>query len=114
MTENFWQQHQKRISQTPDQQQKILKITYEDAKELAPRKHPKALYIECLKNSSEWHAYSAAESFSVADMAMYACKNIGCALNYCSLVKMGWPSDWKGSSDCMEEQKNFNKCMVDE
>ena len=47
-------------------------------------------------------------------MAMYACKNIGCALNYCSLVKMGQPSDWEGSSDCMDEQKAFNKCMVDE
>ena len=48
--------------------------------------------MECLKNSAEWHSYSASESFSVADMAMYACKNVGCALNYCSLVKMGWPS----------------------
>ena len=95
-------------------QNKVLKQTYEDAAELAPRKHPKYLYVECLKNSQEWHSYSASESFSVADMAMYACKNVGCALNYCGLVKMGWPSDWEGSSDCIDEQKAFNKCMTDE
>ena len=103
MTEQFWQQHQKRLAGTPDQQNRILKQTYEDAKEIASRKHPKYLYVECLKNSAEWHSYSASESFSVADMAMYACKNVGCALNYCSLVKMGWPSDWEGSSDCIDE-----------
>ena len=45
---------------------------------------------------------------------MYACKNVGCALNYCGLVKMGWPSDWEGSSDCIDEQKHFNQCMTDE
>ena len=70
--------------------------------------------MECLKNSAEWRAYSASETFTMDDMAMYACKNVGCALNYCSLVKMGWPSDWEGSSDCMQEQKAFNKCIVDE
>ena len=89
-------------------------MTYDDAASIASRKHPKYLYIECMRNSTEWRAYSAAERFSVQDMAMYACKNVGCALNYCSLVKMGWPSDWQGSSDCMDEQKEFNKCMVDE
>ena len=98
----------------PDQTNKILKTTWQDVADLAPRKHPKALYVECLRNSPEWHHYSSSESFSVADMAMYACKNVGCALNYCGLVKMGWPSDWQGSSDCIDEQKVFNKCMVDE
>ena len=89
-----------RIDETPDQKQLLLKMTYKDAKDLASRKHPKALYVECLKNAQEWHSYANSPSFSVADMAMYACKNVGCALNYCSLVKMGWPSDWEGSSDC--------------
>ena len=91
-----------------------MKQTYQDAKAIAPAKHPKALYIECLKNSAEWRAYSASPSFSIDDLAMYACKNIGCAINYCSLVKQSIPSDWQGSSDCMEEIAAFNKCMVDE
>ena len=47
-------------------------------------------------------------------MAMYACKNIGCAINYCGTVKMSTPSLWEGSSDCQQEIKDFNKCMVDE
>ena len=114
MTEKFWQQHKARIDETPDRKNKLLKQTYEDAASIASRKHPKYLYVECLRNGAEWRSYSAAESFGVADMAMYACKNVGCAVNYCSLVKMGWPSDWTGSSDCIDEQKNFNKCMVDE
>ena len=45
---------------------------------------------------------------------MYACKNVGCAINYCSLVKMSYESDWKGSSDCSAEIESFNKCMVAE
>ena len=53
--------------------------------DLKGRKDPKALYVECLKNSAEWHAYSASESFSLDDLAMYACKNVGCAVNYCQL-----------------------------
>ena len=114
MTEKFWQQHTKNQNSRPDHTNRILKQTWEDAAEIATRKHPKYLYVECLKNSASWHAYAASETFSVADMAMYACKNVGCAVNYCSLVKMGWPSDWQGSSDCIDEQKSFNKCMVDE
>ena len=67
---------------TANQQDRIVKYTYEDAAELAPWKHAKALYIEYLKIFTEWHSYSVSKSFSVADMAMYACKNIGCALKY--------------------------------
>ena len=86
---------------TADVQNKIMAVTKADVEELAPRKHPKALYVECLKNATEWHSYAASPTFSVADMAMYACKNIGCALNFCSLQKMGSVMDWEGSSDCM-------------
>ena len=94
MTEKYWQQHKARMAETPNQKNRILRQTYQDAAELAPHKHPKALYVECLKNSAEWRTYSAAEKFGIDDMAMYACKNIGCAINYCSSVKMSLPSDW--------------------
>ena len=94
MTEKFWQDHKKRLAGTSDQSNKLLKMTYEDAKSIASAKHPKYLYMECLRNGPEWRSYAASESFTVQDMAMYACKNVGCALNFCSLVKMGWPSDW--------------------
>ena len=84
MTEEFWQSHKKRLAGTSDEQNRLLKQTYKDAAELAPYKHPKALYVECLKNSASWHAYSASERFTIDDLAMYACKNVGCAINYCS------------------------------
>ena len=47
-------------------------------------------------------------------MSMLVCKDLGCAVNYCSLVKMDYPSMWEGSGDCREEIQNFNKCMVAE
>ncbi len=112
MTEKFWQQEQARLAGTPDQQNKLLKVTYEDAKSIASRKHPKALYVECLKNSTYWHHYSASEAFSVDDMSMLVCKPEGCLVNFCSLQKMDYPSVWEGSSDCMQEIKEFNNCMV--
>ena len=89
-----------RKSHTPDEQNKILKITYEDAKSIASAKHPKALYVECLKLSNNWRAYAASETFSIEDMSMLVCKDIGCAVNFCGLVKSDYPSLWEGSSDC--------------
>ncbi len=49
----------------------------EDAKSLASDKHPKALYYECLKNSSYWHHYAASSKLSIDDLAMIVCKDIG-------------------------------------
>ena len=108
MTENFWRQEKIRVDATPDKQNKLLKITYEDAASIASRKHPKYLYIECLKNSNNWRAYSASKTYSIEDMSMLVCKDVGCAVNYCSLVKMDQPSLWEGSSDCMAEIGAFN------
>jgi len=47
-------------------------------------------------------------------MAMLVCKDVGCAINYCNLVKMDQPSLWEGSSDCSQEIKEFNNCMLSE
>ena len=101
MTEKFWQKERANQQENVFEKNKLWKQTKKDAESIASRKHPKALYVECLKNSSFWHSYAAAESFSVDDMAMLACKDVGCAVNYCSLLKMGYESDWQGSSDCM-------------
>ena len=114
MTEHFWQQEKERLKGNSEQSNRLLKQTYQDAAELKKPSHPKKLYIECLKNSTYWHHYSSSDSFSIDDMAMLACKNVGCAINYCSLQKQSLESDWAGSSDCMEEINSFNKCMVAE
>ena len=45
---------------------------------------------------------------------MLVCKDVGCLVNYCSLIKMDYPSMWQGSSDCTEEIDSFNKCMIAE
>lgn len=39
---------------------------------------------------------------------------LGCEVNYCGLLKKSYPMEWEGSSDCSEEIKNFNNCMVRE
>ena len=114
MTEHFWQQEKMRKAGNSEQSNRLLRQTYEDAAELKSPDHPKKLYIECLKNSTYWHHYSSSSSFSIDDMAMLACKNVGCAINYCSLQKQSYESDWQGSSDCLEEINAFNKCMVAE
>ena len=77
MTEEYWQQEKKRKANSSEELNKILKITKKDAEDLAQRKHPKALYHECLKNSSFWHHYSASDKFTVDDMAMLVCKDLG-------------------------------------
>lgn len=80
-------------------------------KSIASDKHPKALYAECLKNSSFWHHYSASPKISVDDMAMIICRDVGCEVNYCHLLKKSVPMEWEGSSDCSTEQQAFNNCM---
>ena len=85
MTEEFWQQEKVRQDSIPNNQNRLLKQTYKDAAELASRKHPKWLYVECLKNGATWRHYSAADSFSIEDMSMLVCKDMGCLVNYCSL-----------------------------
>ena len=47
-------------------------------------------------------------------MAMMVCRDLGCEINYCSLVKKSYVTEWEGSSDCTQEIKNFNDCMVQE
>ena len=50
--------------------------------------------------SNNWRAYAATGSYSIEDMSMLVCKPEGCAVNYCNLQKMDYPSVWEGSSDC--------------
>ena len=91
---------------TSDEHNKLLDSPYPDV-----AKHPKALYIECLRLSKAWRGFAAAESWSIEDMAMLVCKDVGCAVNYCSLVKN---TVWDAGSDCQNEIKEFNNCMVSE
>ena len=114
MTEAFWQQEQKKQNANPMNTNLIWKTTQKDVKDHASDKHPKALYAECLKNSSFWHSFAASPKISIDDMAMMVCRDIGCVVNYCGLIKKSYVTEWEGSSDCKEEIKAFNDCMTQE
>ena len=72
------------------------------------------MYIECLTNNPFMRHYSAQKDILIADMAAVVCKDVGCMVNYCSLLKMSLPMEWEESSDCVDEYKVFNDCMRDE
>ena len=73
--------------------------------------HPKALYTECMKNSANMHHYASQPDLLVEDMSAILCKDMGCMVNYCGLLKKSYPSEWENSSDCVDEYKNFTDCM---
>ncbi len=114
MTEEFWQQEKKKQESNPFNSNLIWKTTMQDVKDFASDKHPKALYYECLKNTQFWHHYAASPKLSIDDLAMMVCKDLGCEVNYCGLLKKSVPMEWEGSSDCSAEYKAFNDCIAQE
>lgn len=112
--QTFWKQEIKRKEDNPYLSSKIWKQTWEDMESIKSDKHPKDLYTECLSNNPYWRYYTNNSNLSVDDLAMALCKDVGCDLNYCGLIKKSIPSDWKGSSDCTNEYKAFNSCIARE
>ena len=55
---------------------------------IAPDKHPKDLYTRCLGNNNYWRHYANNSKLTVDDLSMILCKDIGCDLNYCGLIKV--------------------------
>ena len=47
-------------------------------------------------------------------MTAIICKDLGCLVNYCALLKKSIESDWKNSSDCVNEYGEFQGCMKEE
>jgi hypothetical protein len=111
-TEKFY--HERKVINDLNRPNLIMEQTEKDAKSIKRDTHPKELYQQCLRNTTYWHHYSARPGLPVEDMSMIVCKDLGCEINYCSLVKQSLPSEWEGSSDCVEEITNFNSCMKQE
>ena len=68
MTEEYWQEHKKKWESNPYNTNQINHATSMamQQKNMAKGgKHPKALYVECLKNSSHWRQYAASPKISV-------------------------------------------------
>jgi len=89
----------------------LWKAVFKDAGSLARDKHPKALHSECLSNNQYWRHYASQPEIDTSEIAMIVCKDLGCDLNYCGLIKKSLPMEWEGSSDCSQELKIFNTCM---
>ena len=115
MTEEFWQKEKRRRDDNPYENNLIIHKTNMDTqqKNMAKvHKNPKALYVECIKNSTYWHHYSASEKITVRDLAMMVCKNIGCEINYCQLIKFSkMEAEAEPDRECTQEISNFNNCM---
>ncbi|CAI2365336.1 unnamed protein product [Moneuplotes crassus] len=110
----FWKQEQRRREDNPYVSNKLWKQTWEDMNSIKSDKHPKELYTECISNNAYWRFYTSGNNLTVDDLAMALCKNQGCDLNYCGLIKKSIPSDWRGSSDCSHEYKEFQSCIARE
>lgn len=113
-SQQFWKEELQRKENNPYLSGKLWKQTWEDMESIKSDKHPKELYTECLSNNPYWRFHTAQAGLTVDDLAMALCKNVGCDLNYCGLIKKSIPSDWKGSSDCSNEYKAFTDCMTRE
>ena len=44
-------------------------------------------------------------------MTAIICKDFGCLVNYCGLLKKSYVTEWENSSDCKNEYAQFNECM---
>jgi len=81
MTEKYWQNRQ--TINKKDSLNGIIQRTYDDKKEKIPRKHFKELYYECLKGSLDLKLWAMSDELNVDDMALLACRDVGCELSYC-------------------------------
>ena len=93
------------------EENKLLKQTMIDSQAIKSDKHPKALYIECLSNNSFMRHYAAQKDITIDDMTAIICKDFGCLVNYCGLLKKSYVTECENSSDCKNEYKNFTDCM---
>ena len=78
-------------------------------------KPARSQYLRCLRDSAFWHRYSKTECFGADDVAMWACKDHGCALNFYGQIKLKQTGEeWPGSKNSHEEMLMFQKCMANE
>ena len=109
--EQFWKDQKQRYDNSMMGQNKLWNQTYKDSQSIRSDKHPKALYFECMKNNEYMHHYAAQKDLLVEDMSAMLCKDKGCVVNYCGLLKKSYPMEWENSSDCVDEYKQFTDCM---
>ena len=108
-TEEFY--HRKKYIDDLNKPNKIMEQTMKDAASLKSATHPKELFSQCLRNTTYWHHYSARPGLPVNEMSMVICRDLGCEINYCQLLKGSVKEEWEGTGDCKDEITAFNSCM---
>lgn len=111
--EEYWKKEFAKQEANPFNTNKIWTQTIKDVNAIRTDKHPKEMYSECLKNSGYWNLYAGNPLLSTDNMAMILCRDIGCEIVYCSLLKKSVPMEHT-NSDCSNEIQNFNSCMLRE
>ncbi len=112
MTEKLWQERKHFHDENAKNMNKILKRTFDDKKDKIPTKHFKELYAECLKGSLDLVVWGSSKDLTVDDMAMLACRDVGCELNYCQ-TSMTDPYE-KPFENCESQHKQLVKCINQE
>ena len=110
----MWQSNKKKEEDMVFTGNKLWKQTIADVKSIATDKHPKAMYFECMKNDQYMHHYASQSDLPVTDLAAIICKDFGCVVNYCGLLKKSYVTEWEDSSDCENEVSQFGNCMKQE
>jgi hypothetical protein len=90
----------------------IIEQTYEDMKELIPRRNAKALYVDCLQGALYLRQFALSDSLTLDDMSMLICRDMGCELEYCQ-ASMADPYE-RPYKDCNSQFRELNKCIAQE
>lgn len=109
MTEKQWQERNYFIKKNEKNLNPILKNSYQEKIDKAPNKHFKDLYFECLKGSLDIKQWQLSPDLTIDDMALLACRDIGCDLNYCTTSMLD-PYE-KPFNNCNDQNKALFNCI---
>lgn len=109
MTEKYWKERNHFNKINEKNIHPVLKRTFDDKKEKIPVMHFKALYYECLKGSLDLKLWSMSDELSVDDMALLACRDVGCELNYCTTSMTDQYE--KPFENCDQQNKELFRCI---
>lgn len=111
-TEKYWQEEKRKQKMNKDNLHPVIKQTMEDSQALRSRKHPKALYSDCLQGALFWNQWAQSEYLSLSEMAMIICRDMGCELQYCQQT-LSDPYE-RPFEDCDQQYQQFNSCITQE
>lgn len=109
MTEKTWQEVKYWKDRNNKNLNPIIENTYEEKRKKAPNKHFKDLYFECLRGSLDIKLWQISDELTVDDMALLACRDVGCELNYCT-TSFTDPYE-RPFEDCNSQSKALYSCI---